>query len=633
MSSPISDPLSLNYPPFDILTPEERERLARHGKIVYLDTLTPLPTSWYGDFFVIIKGQVHQLQGEDFIASLYAGDWFDSKPKNATTFSFITQEQSLLYRVNGQALAEVTAHNPTFQNLLFADLSARLTQHQSRLAQSESQQLLYQPISALVNIHIKAPQFIDETATLYEATVAMTSHDAKHILVQSQVRMSDEQRDRLLVQGVEKSSIPDFVERIGMFTQTDVCRAIGDRADFASTPVKQYTNFKLRGIMAQQDVSDALLTMLHNRVHRLPIIDAQGKISGVLGQTELLSYLTNHSNLIAVRIEQAKSLDDVAIAVDLIGKFIRQQQHNGIKTHIISRMVQSLNIQVFSKVWQLIVPTLTYHNTCLLVLGSEGRGEQIMRTDQDNALIIRNGFKDDKLPEYANTFNQTLASMGYPLCDGGIMINNDRWRKTLTAFNQQITQWFSSGTAEDMIWIATLLDAQVVCGVESLFTSLKNHWQFAYNNQSTSNFINRFAKPVLQFGDTGNWWQKFTGAGTDSDIDLKKAGIFPIVHGVKALTLEYSGQYELEATNTKTRLQLLAQHQIIDEKTAQNLTEALDFFMAKRLEVALTTADKSARKVNPSTLSALEKDLLKECLAIVKDFKAFISHHYRLDIF
>ena len=66
---------------------------------------------------------------------------------------------------------------------------------------------------------------------------------------------------------------------------------------------------------------------------------------------------------------------------------------------------------------------------------------------------------------------------------------------------------------------------------------------------------------------------------------------------------------------------------------AQNLAEALDFFMAKRLDVALSTEDKTARAVNPNQLSALEKDLLKECLAIVKDFKGFITHHYRLDIF
>lgn len=620
--------LNLTNPPFDSLTPTERHQLKQHSKIVYLDSLQPLPTDWYGDFFIIIKGQIHQLQDTDFIASLNVGDWFDSQIKDGQSFTFITQQQSLLYRINGSTLAEITCNNLTLKNLLFADLSARLAHHQNRIANNESQQLLYQPISTLANNHIKPPHFIDENASLYDATVAMHQHNTKHILVKSQVRLSDKQRDKLITQGVDKSSIPEFVEKIGIITQTDICRAIVEKTDFAHTSVKKYSDFRLRSIFEQQDISEALLTMLQNRVHRLPVMNITGQIIGILGQTELLSYLTNHSDLIAVRIEQAQTLEDIGQAVDLIGKFIRQQQQNGVKTQIISRMVQSLNSQVFSKTWQLIVPNLVFHNTCLLVMGSEGRGEQILRTDQDNALIIRNGFKDENLPTYAQKFNDALAHMGYPYCDGGIMLCNERWRKTLTAFERQISQWFSSGQSEDMMWIATLVDAHVVCGDERLFDSLRQHWQIAFSSYASANFINRFAKPILQFGDSGNWWQKFT-SGKDNDIDLKKAGIFPIVHGVRALSLENG----IELTNTKARLQQLTLQKVLPKKTAQNLAEALDFFMAKRLEVALNTADKSARKVNPSSLSALEKDLMKECLAIVKDFKLFITHHYRLDIF
>lgn len=617
----------LHQPPFDTLSEPQRSHLQQHSKIVYLDNLQPIPSDWQGDFFIILKGQVHQLQDEGLIASLNAGDWFDTTRKQGNVFGFITQQQSLLYRINGQVLADITEQNPALKNALFADVAARLNHHQARLAQSESQKLLYQPIANLGH-HIKVPHFIDDTTTLYEATVTMNRFGIKHILVKSQTRIAEIDRDKLIAQGVDKSSIAEFVERIGMFTQTDVCRAIEQKADFATTPVLKFTNFRLHTIHQSQDVSEALLTMLQTRTHRLPIIDSQGQIIGILGQTELLSFLTNHSNLIVARIEQAQSLEDVAVAVALIGKFIREQHASGVKTHVISRMVQSLNLQVFAKVWQLIVPALTFYNTCLIVMGSEGRGEQILRTDQDNALIIRNGFKDDNLPTYAMQFNDALATMGYPYCEGGIMLNNERWRKTLTAFEKQITTWYTSGHTEDMMWIATLMDAHFVCGDIKLLEQLQQHWQVAAKNLASSNFINRFAKPILQFGDSSGWWQRFVG-GTDSDIDLKKAGIFPIVHGVRTLALEY----QINDTNTKNRLQQLAQRQVIDEATAQNLAEALDFFMAKRLDVALTTQDRTARVVNPNQLSALEKDLLKECLAIVKAFKTFITHHYRLDIF
>ncbi|MGL5252573.1 MAG: DUF294 nucleotidyltransferase-like domain-containing protein [Moraxella sp.] len=617
----------LRQPPFDALSPQARSHLQQHSKIVYLDNLQPLPSDWQGDFFIILKGQLQQLQGSELICGLSAGDWFDTKAKNGVTFSFVTQQQSLLYRINAQALETVTEQHPALKNALFADLSARLNHHQARLAQSEGQKLLYQPIANLGH-HIKRAHFVNEDATLYDATVAMNQFDIKHILVTAKTGMTESERDKLIAEGVDQSTIADEVERVGIFTQTDVCRAIEQKADFATTPVLKFTNFKLHTAHMGQDVSEALLTMLQTRTHRLPIIDSEGAIVGVLGQTELLSFLSNHSNLIVARIEQAQTLDEVATAVELIGKFIREQHANGIKTHVISRMVQSLNLQVFAKVWQLIVPALTFHNTCLIVMGSEGRGEQIMRTDQDNALILRNGFKDAHLPNYATQFNDALATMGYPYCEGGIMLSHERWRKTLTAFEKQISHWYASGSSEDMMWIATLVDAHFVCGDIKLLEQLQKHWQVAAHNATTSNFINRFAKPMLQFGDSSHWWQKFVG-GSDSDIDLKKAGIFPIVHGVRALALEY----DIADSNTKRRLQQLAARSVIADTMAQNLAEALDFFMAKRLDVALSTEDKTARAVNPNQLSALEKDLLKECLAIVKDFKGFITHHYRLDIF
>jgi CBS domain-containing protein len=208
------------------------------------------------------------------------------------------------------------------------------------------------------------------------------------------------------------------------------------------------------------------------------------------------------------------------------------------------------------------------------------------------------------------------------------MISNPLWRKSLSEFEQQIREWFTQGDAQSMIWLATLCDAQPISGDRSLFESLREHFQVTYQNYATSNFINRFAKPILQFGDSSHFWQKFTGT-SDNDIDLKKAGIFPIVHGVRTLSLEQG----IEVTNTRRRLRELVNQHVLDDTTATNLADALDFFLAKRLEAALTTTDKSAWKVNPHDLSAMDKDLLKEALAIVKDFKALITLRYRLDIF
>lgn len=588
-------------PPFDALTTSERKKLAAVSQIIYLPEHTAVNGDWQGDLFIVIKGKLTQHQHGELVAGLNVGDWFSLADKGGVAFDVITQEQSLLYRLDGDTVHAISQHNERLRTLLFADLTTRKSEQDAQSAKSQSQQLLYRPVAS-IGEHIRTPNFIDENASLYEATCRMMAVDAKHILVSS----------------------PNGV---GIFTQTDVCHAITKQADFATTCVKDYSRFNLYTIHESHDLSEALITMISKSVHRLPIVNDAGEITGVIGQTELLNYLTNHSQLITQRIDQAQNLDEVLVGVEMIGTFIRQQNQSGMKVHVIGRIVQSLNIHVFTKVWQLIAPPAVIDNTCLIVMGSEGRGEQIMRTDQDNALIIRDGFDDPNLPTYAQAFNDALLKLGYPYCDGNIMITSPTWRKSLTDFKAQVSTWMGATGGEMMIHFATLMDAHPVCGDVALFYELKSHWQHAVRH-AHANFINRFAAPTIQVATTEGFWQKFTG-GKDSDIDLKKAGIFPIVHGVRALALEYG----IDETSTRLRLRQLASQKVIDEKIAQNITEALEFFLSKRLAVSLTTDDKSARKVNPNTLSALERDLLKESLAVVKYFKGFITRHYRLDVF
>lgn len=609
----------LANPPFDVLTDSERARLAKHSQISYLEQDTPIPNEWHNDCFVIIKGKLKHYQDGELIAGLHDGDWFFNKNTEA-----ITSEQTLLYRLDGDVVDEIAKTNTKFGSTLFADLSARSQAQSERRAFSETQSLLSIAIKDL-HEHIKPPNFVDKNASLYEATCAMNAVHAKHILV------ADMNHPH------KTGDVPRFNhEQVGMFTQADVCRAVADGCDFKATKVADYAYFKVQSIHHEQDVAEALVAMLEKKVHRLPIVDDDGGILAVIGQTELLNFLSNHTQMIVVHIEQAKSFDELAAAVEMIGKYIRRQVAQGMKVGLIGRTVQSLNAQVFAKLWQLIVPQAVFDNTAVFVMGSEGRGEQIMRTDQDNALIINDEFfanpdnhdHKDALQHYADTFNEQLNTFGYPFCDGKIMMNNPMWRLPLSEFKAQISDWYLTPDSQNMIWLATLLDAHFVCGDKVLFDELYRHTIDFYQDFHGSNFINRFALPTVQISDTASFWQKFTG-GADSDIDLKKAGIFPIVHGTRTLALEFG----LMDTSTKARLNALIKQGAIDEKLAKNTLEALEFFLSKRLAVALTTSDKTARKVNPNTLSNLERDLLKESLSVVKQFKGFIVHRYRLDVF
>ncbi len=653
--------LDFAQPPFDVLSTSERQSLKKHTQVRYLATEETLSDADMDYFFIVLKGQIEQTLNGDLVTvylgsnhsdHLNSNDWFDSRrtpelpandidnntdnsqiegqdnkvnnATNTTHYHYRASEDTLLLQVNGNAIDKISAQNHLIRQLLSNKLPERLKALKQRRGasglgaasytdQQEVQQIMLQPVTdvTLLPVHI-----IDATDSLYQAAQVMTQARLKHVLVRP----------------IHHLSSTDRTDReLGILTDTDICRAVSQQQDMASTPCQDFASFNLRTIDADHEIGDALMTMTRYRIHRLPVINDSGDVAGVLGQSDVLAYLGHHSQLISIQIEQAEDIASIATAVELIGRYIRAQQHNGVKIGIVSRMVQTLNAQVFTKLWQIIVPENVMQNTCVIVMGSEGRGEQIMRTDQDNALLIRDGYTHPDLAQFADTFNSQLADFGYPLCDGNIMMTNPMWRQPLKDFKAQLSLWFRNTDHIHSIYLSAILDGEYVCGDESLLTQVREHLQIAHR-QSDPMFIRQFARAALQFGDGNLWWQKFVpllGKPSTNTVDLKKSGIFPLVHGIRALALE---QDILHLPSSKNRLKALVQAGVLTQERADTLNEALEFFMAQRLDVALLTDDKYARHVDPMTLSALERDVLKECLAVVKSFKNQLRQHYQLEI-
>ena len=642
--------LDFTQPPFDVLSLAERQSIRKNTQIRYLAKNENLTAEELQYLYVVIKGQIEQLLDGEFVASylgsnhsdhLNNNDWFDSRrlPESLTenslntealqTYQFRAAEDTLLLQVAGSAVDKISAQNHLVRQMLSDKLPERLKALQQRRNnksivsasyndQQEVQQIMLQPV---IDVNLLPVHIVNANNSLYEAASIMTKAGLKHVLVQP--------LDHLKNEGEVQYGTGHL---LGILTDTDICRAVSDQQDPATTPCQRYANFNLRTIKASDEIGDALLTMTRYRIHRLPVMDQNGDVVGILGQSDMLAHIGHHSQLISIQIEQAKDLSSLDTAVELIGRYIRAQHQNGVKIGNISRMVQTLNAQVFTKLWQLIVPDEVMTNTCLIVMGSEGRGEQIMRTDQDNALILRDGYTHPDLAEFADTFNQHLADLGYPLCDGNIMMTNPMWRQPLKQFNAQIGLWFRNTDPMHGIYLSAILDGEYVCGDESLLTQVRQHLKVAHR-QSDPMFVRQFARAALQFGDVNQWWQKFVpllgGKSGSEDIDLKKAGIFPLVHGIRTLALEND---ILELPSSKNRLKALVQARALTQERADTLLEALEFFMAQRLSVALSTDDKHARQVNPMTLTALERDLLKECLAVVKSFKNQLRQHYQLEL-
>ena len=202
----------------------------------------------------------------------------------------------------------------------------------------------------------------------------------------------------------------------------------------------------------------ALLKMMNHRIQRV-VVTANGDPIGVLEQIDILAFLSNHSHLIAEKLEVATNLDALTQVASQMNHTISVLYANGMQAKQLAQLMQVLNSRLFEKAWQMIAPANLVANTCLVVMGSEGRGEQVLKTDQDNALIVRDGIDMQMMQPYAERFSGILAEFGYPPCLGKIMVNNPLWCQSVSDFKQTVGSWCKNPTPDHMMNLAIFMDA------------------------------------------------------------------------------------------------------------------------------------------------------------------------------
>jgi CBS domain-containing protein len=264
-------------------------------------------------------------------------------------------------------------------------------------------------------------------------------------------------------------------------------------------------------------------------------------------------------------------------------------------------------------------------------MGSEGRGEQLLKTDQDNGLLLRDGYLPPAdLDAICERFSAALERFGYPECPGRIMLSNPDWRGAAADFGRRVRAWLLLPGEGDLLRLAIFMDAHAVAGDAALLEAVRQQLlALAADNDA---HLARFAADIDAFGSPAGWWNRLLGLGDEARaVNLKKAGIFPIVHGVRSLAL----LHRIAETGTAERIAALQAHGALAAEQGSELLEALHFLMGLRLRSGLAEQELgrvATGNVDPARLSSLERDLLKDALSVVKRFKALLHQRLRLDV-
>jgi CBS domain-containing protein len=418
-------------------------------------------------------------------------------------------------------------------------------------------------------------------------------------------------------------------DRLGIFTTTDLRDALLRGVPPERIPVRDVAIFEPLSVSADDELFHALILMLRHGFHRV-IVREDAEIVGLLTQLDLMAFVANHSQLIALEAEQAMTVAELGAAARQIESLIRVLSEDGVRVQIIAGIVGGLNHRIFERLWTLLAPNELRANSCLIVMGSEGRGEQIVRTDQDNALILRDGFAYPGIMAVTQAFTDALIDFGYPPCPGGIMLSRPLWCQPLAGFRDTLRDWTHGSDPDGVMNLAIFLDAAVVTGDGSLLAEARGYLQRVLAGSDA--FYTRFAAAIEQFGGEGSWWRRLPGMrGREAaEIDLKKLGIFPLVHGVRTLAL----QHHVDALGTADRIEALVAAARIDAGLGRDLADALHCLMGLKLSNNLRQIEAGRAPDNSirlAELGTLERQALKDSLAIVRGFKQWLGMHYRLD--
>ena len=597
-----------SYLPFTILDKHEFDRIESHAQIAYYPNETVLidQDSIPQNLFIIIKGMVEVLDDNEEQLDIYqTHDIFGGMEiieDQPSLYRYIVTEELICFEISKALFLELCESNKAFKHYFFSSIVERIDMLKEKKE--------YASMSDLMIARL-------DESILHKACVV----NAHMPIIEALKRMDEEGASSLLVKNDQ---------RYGIVTDADFRNYILQQEEKSLETISQIQTYPAIFIENGELLFNVLLLMTEHSIKHLPVLDENKSVVGVLELVDLLSFFSNQSHLITVQMERAKDLKSVIDAAKRLDVMIGALHAKGVKSRYIAKLVSEINKKMYTKLFEMIIPS-SWHDKCTLVLlGSEGRGSQILRTDQDNALIFEEGFMPEDAPSVTQRFIETLDEIGFPRCEGEIMMINPKWCKPIDAYKEDIYSWVEEPNYDRFMDMAIFFDSTPVAGQSTLHTELVDY--LFSKVEQTPSILMHFARAIETFESPLGLFSQFVHDKEHKhEIDIKKGALFALIHGVRSLALEH----KIRATNTTVRIKELNNSGFLSKEDATEMMEALEVLNTLRLHSQLqqlAKGEKMTNYISVTDIGKLERDLLKDAIKTVNKFKKMVSYHFHLSM-
>jgi len=632
-----------NYPPFSYLNQRELETLSSHLQMKYYaenDFLFQQGDAPAEGCYVVHKGQVeiHKKEGEDTllvdmcepgdtfgVRSVLSGNPFSGSARAATDVLVYFFPKKEFLQLNSDH-AEVALHYasgfaagmPVVREGVkdFTHAHRSLSTHSKHAAHFREEDVI------VLKAHDKVV-FCSPKNSVQEAAEIMAEYRVGSVVVAN---------EKLLP--------------IGIITNMDMARKVGTGKVSINDPVNALMSSPVKTIPQGLTVARVILKMMKNGIRHLVVTEdgtPESRFIGIVSEHDVLLAQGNNPAVLVKRMQKAGTPAELADirqrAEELIFNYLEQE----VSIAFITETMTELNDVLIRRAIEMSIKQLEeegFQKPALafawMNLGSEGRGEQLLRTDQDNALIY-----EDPSPEHSEqassyflrlgkAVTDILKTCGFAHCPGEIMASNPKWNMPLSGWKTQFSNWMRTPDPQSLMHGTIFFDYRTGYGDESLTEALTQHLYDEMKQEPS--FINFFAHNALGNPPPLSFLRNFIverSGDHKNEFDIKLRGMMPLCDVARVLTLHHQSS---GLSNTVARYERLAN---LEPEHSQLFEEAaLGYELMIRYR-ALNgfRHNNSGRYIHPDRLNKIERQTLKYAFRTIEALQSILKTRFSLNMF
>ncbi len=423
---------------------------------------------------------------------------------------------------------------------------------------------------------------------------------------------------------------------IGIVTDHDLRARVLTEGFRSSMPVYEIMSSPIIKIKETALVYEALMRMEEKGVRHLAVESMDGDFVSIIDVKSLVLFQRYGPIVLSREISRAKTVEEVAQYCHRTPSLVKALLDSSSRTRNVTNMLSSVCDSASERLLKLGIEKLGPPPVAFafLGMGSHGRKEQTLFTDQDNGIIYahKESIDQDKVREYflqlGNIVCEGLNAAGYASCIGQVMANNPRWCRSLPDWLHFFKDWINLAEPQEIISINIFFDFRTVYGEESLSNELRRNINEILRDQPA--FMFQLAKNATSFKSPlrlhGNLYLGGGLSERTGELNLKDA-IMPIISFARL----YSFQHQINQTNTLDRIDELAAKGFFKQSTRDEITDAYDFLMQLRLKNQVEAYKAGLHIDNiilPARLSYIQQEMLKQALAQVAAVQKKISFDF-----